>query len=428
MFESDHSANIHSSTAVTEIFPDGQRVTALILEYDRVISSRDLRRECFSVEDHFDTGVYPTAAVAVNGGVIVSPRRILRVYANSRPEPASDGMDGRYVILELSPEDEAAFSLYFVGEHRACRAHMKKLRLLAVQSEPITALDGSTIAPQAGVYSSAATDPVADRFIQGEFEGLSYHLYIPSEQEPGRRYPLVQFIGDSWDVGPDPAVSLAQGWGGVVWAFPQEQAKRPCFVLCPHFPGPTIIEDDYQTRPELETAARLLEYIIGHYCVDRSRIYHTGQSMGAMAALAWAARKPETFAALLLMSGTGDPETVGRLKKMPIWLLASEADGRGAAILNRTADALESVGGRVGRYDWDGRMGLKALNERVRAAANDDSTMRLTLFKADSVVPCSMRADGGSNHRGTWMLCYQLEALREWLFDQRNETKKEVDI
>ena len=220
-------------------------------------------------------------------------------------------------------------------------------------------------------------------------------------------------------MGPDPATSLAQGWGGVVWAFPEEQAKRPCFVLCPHFPGPTIIEDDYSTRPELETAIHLLDHILETYPVDRNRVYHTGQSMGAMAGFQWAARYPDTFAALLLLSGTGDPEKIGSLRNKPIWLLGSEADGRGAAILSRTADVLEGADSHVGRYRWDGRLDHNELNRRIRDAAEDDSGMRFTLFDADSVVPVGMPADGGGNHRGVWVLCYQLEALREWLFGQK---------
>ena len=96
-----------------------------------------------------------------------------------------------------------------------------------------------------------------------------------------------------------------------------------------------------------------------------------------------------------------------------------QADGRGAAILSRTADVLEGADSHVGRYRWDGRLDHNELNRRIRDAAEDDSGMRFTLFDADSVVPVGMPADGGGNHRGVWVLCYQLEALREWLFGQK---------
>ena len=389
------------------------------MEYDRAIRNDLLRASCFSVEDHFETAVYPSSAVHTNGGVVISPRRIRRVYANSVPEPASKGEDGFYVILELDPDDRAAPSLYLIGEHRNCRSFMKKLHLLAFQTGSITALDGTAIPPQAGVYNSSVYNRIADDFIYDEFEGLSYSLYIPKDYDGSRSYPLLQFIADSWDVGPDPATSLAQGWGGVVWAFPEEQRKRPCFVLCPHFPGPTIIEDDYSTRPELETAIRLMDYILKTYNIDRNRVYHTGQSMGAMTGFQWAARYPDTFATLLLMSGSGDPKKIGRLRGKPIWLLASEADGRGTAILNQTADTLEQTGSCVGRYRLDGRLNHDELNHCIRTAAMDENNMRFTLFNENSVVPADMLAEGGANHRGVWLLCYQLESLREWLFAQK---------
>ena len=155
MFETDHSTNIRRCTVLTEIFPDGQRATALLLEYDRAVRNDGLRPELFSVEDHFETAVYPTPAVQTNGGVVISPRHILRAYANSAPSLSDTGTDGPYVILELDPEDPAAPSLYLIGEHRACRTYMKKLRLLAFQKGTVDAVDAGVIPPQAGVYSSA---------------------------------------------------------------------------------------------------------------------------------------------------------------------------------------------------------------------------------------------------------------------------------
>lgn len=421
MFEKDYSENILRATVVTEPFFDGQKVTAVILEYDRDVFSAGLSTEAFSVEDYFETAVYPFPAVPVNGGVVISPRRVCRVYANSRPEKCAAGRDGRFVILELDPADSAAPAMYLVGEHRRCRARMKDVRLLATQRMPIPGADASPIMPQQGVFSSGKMDRVMDEFIQGEFEGLEYSLYIPEGYDGSGSYPLVQFIADSWDVGPDCRTSLAQGLGGVIWAFPEEQRVRPCFVLCPHFPGPTIIEDDYSTRPEFETAVRLLEYVIKTYHIDRQRVYHTGQSMGAMAGFEWAARVPETFAGLLLFSGTGDPEKVANLKEVPIWLLASAADGRGYAILNRTIEALSGDNTKIGRYIWNGRAGTDALNALADCAAQDGSDIRVTLLEADSMIPAGMSVDGGGNHRGTWMLGYQLEALRAWLFSQKRK-------
>lgn len=88
-----------SVTAVTEVFGRSQRVIAAIVEYDRPIRNAGLAPTDFEVTD----------------------RRITRIYANDRPDLATDGRDGAYVILELNAEDQAAIVFspkVEIGHHR----------------------------------------------------------------------------------------------------------------------------------------------------------------------------------------------------------------------------------------------------------------------------------------------------------------------
>lgn len=85
-------AYILSATAVTEVFGDGQRLVAVALEYDRPVASTALDPAQYAVEG----------------------RTVMRVYANARAELADQGMDGRFVVVELSSDDEAGL-LYVHG-------------------------------------------------------------------------------------------------------------------------------------------------------------------------------------------------------------------------------------------------------------------------------------------------------------------------
>ena len=77
---------VQSVTAITEVFGDGQKITAVALEYDADIDNSLLSESAFSVED----------------------RTITDVYANTSPELATQGINGKYVIIQLSADDEAA--------------------------------------------------------------------------------------------------------------------------------------------------------------------------------------------------------------------------------------------------------------------------------------------------------------------------------
>lgn len=48
-----------------------------------------------------------------------------------------------------------------------------------------------------------------------------------------------------------------------------------------------------------------LDALLGEYPIDRSRIYLTGFSLGGFGAWAWAAQRPERFAALTMVGGSG---------------------------------------------------------------------------------------------------------------------------
>lgn len=405
---------MNSIRAITETFPDGQRVTAVALRYDVAIDSTSLFTDAFSVRG----------------------RVITRVYANTAPERAKNGVNGHYVILELSLADEEAFTFYqssglgiAKGHDRGCVAYMKDIKVFVTQKAEIKGVDGAVLSARKERLGDEVVNLLADEFQTGQFEALKYNLYIPKNYDPGKKYPLVQFIHDAGYVSDDPMVTLAQGTGAICWMRPEAQAKHECFVLAPQFPAPRIVEDDFSALPILETDKRLIDHLCDTYSIDRDRIYTTGQSMGCMSSIELAIRYPGFFAAALLVSGFWNPDTMLALKDQALWILISVGDTKAYEYQTRAIDRLTFAGADVGRYFWNGKVGTTRLNELAEEAVAQGHKIKYTLFENDSTMPDKLLAlraadpdnwwegnDEFGNHVGTWQLVYEVEAIRDWLF------------
>ena len=84
------------------------------------------------------------------------------------------------------------------------------------------------------------------------------------------------------------------------------------------------------------------------YAVDVDRIYLTGLSMGGYGTWRLATAYPERFAAIVPICSGGDPEKVGRLKDMPIWVFHGAKDTVVSPEQSeKMVDALKAVGGNV---------------------------------------------------------------------------------
>ncbi len=154
--------------------------------------------------------------------------------------------------------------------------------------------------------------------------GLGYWEYLPSDYDAEPKPLLVFTHGASWqgegsdvtlprllEVGP-PALIAADAW-------PNE---RPFIVLSPQNPRAGCFDPG-----DIDAFYR---YALERYEVDPSRIYHTGQSCGAIGAWNYlAAHGDEFVAAAVLISGDGRDafEQAGcELGRVPIWGLHNEND------------------------------------------------------------------------------------------------------
>jgi pimeloyl-ACP methyl ester carboxylesterase len=70
----------------------------------------------------------------------------------------------------------------------------------------------------------------------------------------------------------------------------------------------------------------LLDEVMTRYPVDPDRVYLTGLSMGGFATWEFAEYFPERFAAIVPISGGGDPTDVARIKDIPAWVFHGQLD------------------------------------------------------------------------------------------------------
>lgn len=405
--EENRPPRIKRLAAISEVFADGQRVTAAALEYDREIDGTSLRRSAFSVVG----------------------RRITGIYTNREPARNKPGAPGPYVIVELSPDDEEARTIVEAGSGHDSEVFRKDTMLRVKQIEDIKAVDGS-ILPSSGeeLTNNAEIDPLVDLFEHDEFrnersgESLRYSLFRPQGYDPDRSYPLIVFIHDRGVCSRKSDLGLIQGLGGVIWASPGEQKKQECMVLVPHFPE-AIVNDAFETTVHFELALELIGKIVDTCSADRARIYGVGQSMGTMSLLEMGIRQPDLFAGMLLAAGQWNPATISRLAGNKIWVIVAEGDTRAFNGMNECMEALEEAGAEVHRAVWDGRIKGSAAEALAREQKSMGGNIKYSVYRDNTIVPeDELKRDDIPpmllNHMWTWRQVFTVETLRDWLFEQ----------
>lgn len=386
------------ATALTRVFGDGQKLTAVALEFPAPLDTRRLTPDAFTV----------------------AGRRVARVYANTGPAQAAEGHDGRFAIVELAPDDAEALLFRQAGrttERRAAAATV-------TQTRPILGDDGASYAATGPIATSAVRNAIVDSFQQREFRDpangnlLRYNIFVPEGHDGRTPLPLVLFMHDAGTTSAVTDTTLVQGLGAVVWASPEDQAKRPAIVLAPQYDR-QIVNDASEATSDLETTVALIEAVSRQYAIDRDRIYATGQSGGAMMTIAINIRFPDLFAASFLVAGQWDPAKVAPMASDKLWIIVSEGDLKAYPGQNAITAELERLGAKVSRAVWDGRADAAGFDDAVRAMERDGAPINYVALKRGTVVPEGQVDNGGGNHVNTWRIAYTIEGVRDWLFRQR---------
>lgn len=403
-------------TAVTHIYGSGEQVAEAILEYPQSL---------------LPSAVKPT-------DFAVSGKEITAVMVNDKPELTNKTQAGRYVILQFAKQNNVYDGdLSQKPGHQAKPADDKngqstdaprqsnrKLPDLSLQVQqlcPLIAIDGTTFAPLT-VSATAVNEPDMERFRQYEYTDkqvgatIPYNLYLPQNYDPKKKYPLLFFVADASANINAIKTPLFQGNGATIWASDSEQAKHECIILAPQYTADLVDKigmmttDENVWTPGLTLVTHLLHDVIERYSVDKNRIYGTGQSQGGMANIAISDKYPDLFAAQWLVACQWNVEEMAAMKDKKLWITVCEGDTKAFPGMNAATALWESLGSKVARNEtfWNSHASLAEINANVKDMAAANAPINYSVF-------------AGGNHMYTWSFAYDIEAIRDWLFQQRKD-------
>ena len=197
------------------------------------------------------------------------------------------------------------------------------------------------------IASGPRADPPRGRQSAHSESGTPYLLYLPADHENESAWPLILFLHGGGERGDDLSHVRREGLPRILEHLPD----FPFVVVSPQEP-----KSRRWTSDEL---LKLVDDAVAKYRVDRTRVYATGLSSGAAAALELAAAHPGRIAALAVASPNRLPKDVCRLKPVPVWMFHNSGDPRiPASRIRRFERSIAGCGGRVrvtlydrGRHD-----------------------------------------------------------------------------
>ena len=164
-----------------------------------------------------------------------------------------------------------------------------------------------------------------------------YVEYLPKDYDPTKEYPLVMFLHGAGERVQDPHQAMFHGYMKYV----REQGKEYPFI----FIAPQCIGNAYWGS-YTESLSAFLDYVLETYAVDRRRVYLTGLSMGGTGTWMFAMARPNTFAAIMPVCGSGIYWNVANLLKTPIYMVHGDCDT--CVPISGSVEMLTSINSRGG--------------------------------------------------------------------------------
>jgi predicted peptidase len=244
---------------------------------------------------------------------------------------------------------------------------------------------------------------------------MRYNLYTPENHNGRKKYPLVLFIADASTPGDSVTLPLTQGYGGLIWATPESQAKNPCYVLVPQFAG-VGVNDAYEHTDEVDVAMRLAKSVIAAKSVDPDRVYTTGQSMGGMISMYYNVTYPDVFAASIFVDCHWDTATFPELAKHKFVYFIAGDKGKAYQDIKPLEEAAEKDGVQYTFASWSAKLPEARQSELAATMLEKGAPINLIEFEPGTVLP----EDGkGSEHMYSFDYAYKVTAVRDWLFKQK---------
>ena len=247
---------------------------------------------------------------------------------------------------------------------------------------------------------------------------LQYWLYVPENYDEGTEYPLLQFIPDSSAVGRDDEYFLTQGWGGLIWATEEEQAKHPSFVVVPIFTE-TVVDDDFNHSGQIDVAVRLIESLSENYSIDKNRIYTTGQSMGGMTSFYLNIAYPDLFAASFFVGSQWDVSKLDILEDKEFFYIVAAGDPKASAGQAELMELFDKDGSAYSHREWSAQDDSDTQASEVENMLREGHIANFVTFTEGSTLAEGQSAmPGAGEHMTSFDYAYKLGTVRDWLFEQ----------
>ncbi len=180
-------------------------------------------------------------------------------------------------------------------------------------------------------------------YIQKQWQTETHHPfyyieYLPPDFDPDKQYPLVFFLHGAGERGTDPDNAMRHGYMKYV----REQGKEYPFI----FIAPQCPEGKYWGC-YTESLSAFLDELLETLPIDRSRVYLTGLSMGGTGTWMLAMARPDLFAALMPVCGSGIYWNVAPLLQTPIYMVHGDSDT--CVPISDSIEMLTSVNSRGGK-------------------------------------------------------------------------------
>ena len=236
--------------------------------------------------------------------------------------------------------------------------------------------------------ASAAETGFLDRVVVVDEVDYQYQVYVPRNYEDSISWPVILTLHGTGVRGTDGIRQTQSGLGTALRRYPD---RYPAIVVFPQSP----IEGPGWQELGGRVALAALDQTLSEFSADAARVYLTGYSQGGNGTWYLAYHHPQRFAAAVAVCGfvqervgvaTGDlypaiapsssPDPFGevarRVSQLPIWIFHGDADQTISVEQSRgMASALQALGADVkytefpgvGHNAWDLAYGLEALSD-----------------------------------------------------------------
>lgn len=281
--------------------------------------------------------------------------------------------------------------------------------------------DGGITSKADDLELQSILDEVEEKFEQLEYADsetgitLAYNLFVPDNYDANKSYPLILFMTDSSVVGKETTAALEQGYGGVIWATEEEQAKHECFVLVPEF-STTIANDNSEVTNDVKAAVNLLNSLTKKYNIDKNRLYTTGQSMGGMTSIYLLKTYPDLFAGALLVACQWGTEGLEVLANQNIFYIVGDGDTKASPGQDEIKEKLENSGASISTSTWDATWSDEEFDIAVNSILEENNNLNFVKFEEGTVLTANPVSS--KEHMASFDCAYKIEGVRDWLFKQ----------